>query len=58
VAAGRLVSLLKEYLPPPRPVHLIYPRDRQPTPKLTTFIDFITERLAPEKEPTIRSLRK
>jgi DNA-binding transcriptional LysR family regulator len=50
VAAGRLVSLLKAYLPPPRPMHLIYPRDRQPTPKLTTFIDFITERFAPENE--------
>jgi DNA-binding transcriptional LysR family regulator len=58
VAAGRLVPLLKEYLPPPRPVHLIYPRDRQPTPKLTTFIDFITKRFAPEKETASRSLRK
>jgi DNA-binding transcriptional LysR family regulator len=44
VAAGRLVPLLERYLPPPLPMHLIYPRDRQPTPKLSTFIDFMLER--------------
>ncbi len=44
VAAGRLVSLLSGYLPPPRSVYLVYPRDRQPTPKMTTFIDFMLER--------------
>jgi DNA-binding transcriptional LysR family regulator len=44
VAAGRLVPLLQDYLPSPRPMHLVYPRDRQPTPKLTTFIDFMLER--------------
>ena len=43
VAAGRLVSLLEAYAPHPRPMHLVYPRDRQPTPKLTTFIDFMLE---------------
>lgn len=44
IAAGRLVPLLEDYLPAPRPIHLVYPRDRQPTPKLTTFIDFMLER--------------
>lgn len=44
VAAGRLVSLLHDYVPPPRPMHLVYPRDRQPTPKMTTFIDFMLQR--------------
>jgi DNA-binding transcriptional LysR family regulator len=42
--AGRLVSLLQGLLPPPRPVHLVYPRDRQPVPKLRTFIDFMVAR--------------
>jgi len=46
VAAGRLVPLLQAYLPPPRPVHLVYPRDRRPTPKFTTFVDFMLERFA------------
>jgi hypothetical protein len=25
----------------------VYPRDRQPTPKLATFIDFMLERFGP-----------
>jgi DNA-binding transcriptional LysR family regulator len=41
VRAGRLVPLLEDYVPEPRPMHLLYPRDRQATPKLTTFVDFM-----------------
>ncbi|PXX37866.1 LysR family transcriptional regulator [Undibacterium pigrum] len=44
VAAGRLVPLMEDYVPAPRPMHLLYPRDRQPTPKLSTFIDFMLGR--------------
>ncbi|HEY8605928.1 MAG TPA: LysR family transcriptional regulator [Noviherbaspirillum sp.] len=44
VAAGRLVPLLEAYLPAPRPMHLVYPRDRQATPKLTTFASFMLAR--------------
>jgi len=44
VAAGRLVPLLEDYLPASRPMHLLYPRDRQPTPKLSTFIEFMVGR--------------
>ena len=44
VAAGRLVPLLEDYLPAPRPVSLVYPRDRLATPKMTTFIAFMLER--------------
>jgi DNA-binding transcriptional LysR family regulator len=39
-----LVPLLQDYLPEPRPMHLLYPRDRRATPKMTTFIDFILQR--------------
>ncbi|UGQ45327.1 LysR family transcriptional regulator [Massilia endophytica] len=46
IAAGRLVRILEDYVPAARPVHLLYPRDRQPTPKLTTFIDFVLERFS------------
>lgn len=28
----------------PRPMSLLYPRDRRPTPKITTFIDFLLRR--------------
>jgi DNA-binding transcriptional LysR family regulator len=41
---GVLIPLLKEFIPTPRPMHLIYPSDRQPTPKLTTFIEFVVQR--------------
>jgi DNA-binding transcriptional LysR family regulator len=47
IAAGRLVRVLDEYLPAPRPMHLLYPRSRQPTPKLTSFIDFMLSRFPP-----------
>ena len=44
VAAGRLVQVLPKFAPPPRPMSLIYPRDRRPTSKMTTFIDFMLRR--------------
>ncbi|MFZ6776000.1 LysR family transcriptional regulator [Undibacterium sp. Ji83W] len=44
VAAGHLVPLMEAYVPAPRPMHLLYPRDRQPTPKLSTFIEFMLDR--------------
>ncbi|MRX07201.1 LysR family transcriptional regulator [Pseudoduganella sp. FT25W] len=47
IAAGRLVPILNDYLPAPRAMHLVYPRDRRATPKLTTFIDFMVERFGP-----------
>ncbi|MCX7295267.1 LysR family transcriptional regulator [Janthinobacterium sp.] len=51
IAAGRLVPLLRDYVPAPRLMHLLYRRDRQPTPKLTTFIDFMLERYGPAATP-------
>jgi DNA-binding transcriptional LysR family regulator len=44
IASGELVSVLEDYLPEGAPVHLLYPRDRRATPKLTSFIDFVIER--------------
>ncbi|RDZ29608.1 LysR family transcriptional regulator [Lysobacter silvisoli] len=43
LAAGRLVPLFENDLPPPRPVHLLYPRDRQPPPKLSRFVEAVME---------------
>ena len=42
--AGRLVEILKDFWPKPRPMHLVYPKDRQAVPKLTTFVEFIIAR--------------
>lgn len=47
IAAGRLVALLGEWLPAPRPMHLVYSRDRRATPKQTTIVDFLLERFGP-----------
>ncbi|MFM0297549.1 transcriptional regulator, LysR family [Burkholderia sp. WP9] len=44
IASGELVSVLEDYLPEGAPVHLVYPRDRRATAKLTSFIDFVIER--------------
>ncbi len=44
VAAGRLVQVLPKFVPPARPMSLLYPRDRRPTLKLTTFVDFMLRR--------------
>jgi len=46
IAEGRLIPILRDYVPTARPMHLLYSRDRQPTPKLTTFIDFILARFS------------
>ncbi len=41
IAAGRLKPLLRDYLPEPRPMHLIYLSDRRPRPRLQCFVDFV-----------------
>lgn len=41
VMAGELVEILKNFWPAPRPMNLLYSRDRQAVPKLTTFIEFM-----------------
>ncbi|WP_323118665.1 LysR family transcriptional regulator [Burkholderia alba] len=45
IASGALVPVLDAYMPKPSIVHLLYPRDRRATPKLTSFVDFVVERL-------------
>jgi DNA-binding transcriptional LysR family regulator len=44
VREARLVRILPTWELPARPLHLVYLRDRQSTPKLQSFIDFIVER--------------
>lgn len=47
IAAGRLKPLLRDYLPEPRPMHLIYLPDRRPRPRLQCFVDFVMNSLGP-----------
>ena len=44
VRARRLVPVLTKHTPAPRAVSLVYPSDRRPTPKMTTFVDFMLDR--------------
>ncbi|WP_220806450.1 LysR family transcriptional regulator [Noviherbaspirillum aridicola] len=52
IDAGRLVVLMPDYLPEPRPMSLIYRRDHQPTPKMQTFIAFMLERFGHQAQRT------
>ena len=45
IEAGRLIELMKEYVPPARPIHAVYPKERQLAPKLTSFVDFLVKKL-------------
>jgi DNA-binding transcriptional LysR family regulator len=44
LAAGRLAAVMREHLRPPRPMQLVYARDRQAPPKLTKFVEFVLQR--------------
>jgi DNA-binding transcriptional LysR family regulator len=45
IEAGRLVELLTDHVPPARPINAVYPKGRQLTPKLTSFVEFLRTRL-------------
>lgn len=45
IQAGQLVEVLKEFTPPSRPVNAVYPKERQTTPKLASFVDYLAEHL-------------
>ncbi len=46
LASGTLVELLKDTPPPPEPVSLLYPRSRQLSPRVRTFIDWAAAQFA------------
>lgn len=43
IARGELVSVLEDYLPPPWPIHALYPKNRHLVPKVGVFLDFLAE---------------
>jgi len=47
VEEGRLVHLLPQYEPTPRPLHVLYAPDRRMTPKLRSFLDFAAQTFCP-----------
>jgi DNA-binding transcriptional LysR family regulator len=42
----RLVRVLPQWSLPERPLHIVYVRDRQATPKLRCFVEFVTQRFS------------
>ncbi|CDG22120.1 Transcriptional regulator, LysR family [Xenorhabdus poinarii G6] len=42
---GNLITMLEEYAPSPRKVHLLYPYQNQPLPKTRCLIDFLSKKL-------------
>jgi DNA-binding transcriptional LysR family regulator len=45
IREGKLVAVLDDFTPPPRPVHLVYPRTRLVAPKVRAFVDYAAPRL-------------
>lgn len=45
LAAGRLVEVLPEQPPPPMPVSVLYPSQRQLSPRVRVFVDWLAELL-------------
>jgi DNA-binding transcriptional LysR family regulator len=45
IESGRLVELLTRLTPPPRPIHAVYAKERQSSPKLASFVDFLVAQL-------------
>ncbi|HCH73196.1 MAG TPA: LysR family transcriptional regulator, partial [Ochrobactrum sp.] len=41
IVDGKLVQILTAYPPTPSPVSVIYPRDRQLSPRVRVFIDWL-----------------
>lgn len=48
IEAGRLVRVLPDYNGPSRAVTLLYPAQRRPSPKLRSFVEWITQLLHPK----------
>jgi len=46
IAKGRLVRVLSDYPLPPGPVSVLYPRNRQLSPRVRVFIDWIVQQFA------------
>lgn len=56
LATGRLVSVLPDYPPTPSPVSLLYPHNRQLSPRVRVFIDWVTATFAARVRDGVTSL--
>ncbi len=49
IESGRLIELLKGHIPPARPIHAVYPKNRKSIPKLTSFVEFLVQELRAQR---------
>jgi DNA-binding transcriptional LysR family regulator len=49
---GTLVAILKNLPPPSMPVSLVYPRNRQLSPRVRIFLDWATQEFAKKNSPS------
>lgn len=45
IREGKLMTILDDYAPSPRPVHLVFPQARLVAPKIRAFVDYAAPRL-------------
>ena len=48
LAAGTLVEVLREHPPSPTPISVLYPKNRQLSPRVRVFIDWLVEVVSPK----------
>lgn len=51
LSAGALVSILPGLVPKPRPVHVLYHRNRRNVPKVARFVDLLLQRFGKQSPP-------
>ncbi|WBO20882.1 LysR family transcriptional regulator [Sphingomonas abietis] len=50
LASGALIEILADFLPTPTPVSVLYPSNRQLSPRVRVFVDWLVETIAPHFE--------
>jgi DNA-binding transcriptional LysR family regulator len=48
IAAGVLVEVMPNHPPTPTPISVLYPRNRQLSPRMRVFIDWLVKIVAPK----------
>ena len=48
LASGALVEVLADFLPPPNPVSILYPSNRQLSPRVRVFVEWLSATIGPQ----------
>jgi DNA-binding transcriptional LysR family regulator len=52
VKSGKLIEVLRKFPPTPTPVSLLYPRNRQLSPRVRVFLDWVAGEFAAQRAPS------